>query len=93
METLESSDLDALRAENVALCLTDEEKKATPMLSTAAWGYVRLRNEKYTDDQLRQWIERFRELAWDEVFVFFKHETDAPHLAMRLQELASNQAG
>lgn len=78
----------ALNRENVALCLTDEEKKATPMLSTADWGYVRLRNEKYTDAELKKWIKQFKELGWQEVFVFFKHETDAPHLAARLQDLA-----
>jgi uncharacterized protein YecE (DUF72 family) len=86
---LEDDVFAALRSENVALCLTDEEKKATPMVSTADWGYVRLRNEVYSDAALQEWIQKFKAMGWQEVFVFFKHETDAPLLATRLQELAT----
>jgi len=85
---LEEDVFAALRAENVALCLTDEEKKVTPLVATADWGYVRLRQEKYTPAELEKWLTQFQELGWQEAFVFFKHETDAPHLALKLKKLA-----
>jgi uncharacterized protein YecE (DUF72 family) len=85
---LEEDVFAALRSENVALCLTDEEKKVTPMIATADWGYVRLRNEKYTKAELRKWLKQFQKLGWQDTFVFFKHETDAPRLAMDMQKLA-----
>jgi uncharacterized protein YecE (DUF72 family) len=85
---LEEDVFEALRAENVALCLTDEAKKATPLVSTADWGVVRLRNEVYGEAELATWLERSETLGWKEVFAFFKHETDAPRLALQLQDMA-----
>jgi uncharacterized protein YecE (DUF72 family) len=57
---------------------------------TADWGYIRLRREKYTDKQLRDWIKRLRAQPWEKVYVFFKHEDTAtgPKLAMRFLKLA-----
>jgi uncharacterized protein YecE (DUF72 family) len=85
---LQADVFDALRSENVALCLTDEEKKATPLVSTADWGVVRLRHAAYTPEELATWLERFTQLGWKDVYAFFKHETDAPGLALQLQDLA-----
>ena len=81
---LEEDVFAALRAENVVLCLTDEENKVTPLVATADWGYVRLRNEKYTPAKLKKWLAQFHELGWGKTYVFFKHEIDAPRLAMSM---------
>ena len=37
-----------LRARNLALCLADSDKRSTPVVPTADYGYFRLRDEGYT---------------------------------------------
>ena len=45
---------DALRASGAALCLSEREDNAPPpMVETAPWGYVRLRLETYSHEELR----------------------------------------
>jgi uncharacterized protein YecE (DUF72 family) len=80
-----------LRKYKAALCAAEADDRPLPQLvRTADWGYVRLREEKYTKPQLAKWIERIRSQEWREVFVFFKHEDAAagPALARRFQEMA-----
>lgn len=57
-----------------------------PLVSTAGWGYARLRRAAYTDADLDAWVGRIRAHPWDRVFVFFKHEDEgtAPRLAEKL---------
>ena len=45
---------------NVALCLADTEKLATPAAVTADYGYLRLRREDYSDDDVARWAEFVR---------------------------------
>jgi uncharacterized protein YecE (DUF72 family) len=81
-----------LRRHRVALCFDDENAELeVPFVATTDWGYLRLRQTGYGDADLKAWLKRFREQAWREVFVYFKHEDDAtgPALAKRLQELAN----
>lgn len=83
---------DCLRAHRAALCCVDDEGpingRVVPM---ADWGYVRLREERYTDAQLRDWIDKIRSAGWTEAYVFFKHEDAAagPALVSRFLELAA----
>jgi uncharacterized protein YecE (DUF72 family) len=82
---------DCLRRNSCALCVADSEDFPSPdCLSTAGWGFVRLRREGYTDDSLSKWIQRFKSQAWNEAYVFFKHEDAGigPKLAARFLELA-----
>jgi uncharacterized protein YecE (DUF72 family) len=82
---------DCLRRNSCALCIADTEDFPCPdCLSTAGWGFVRLRREGYSDESLREWIKRLRSQGWDEAFVFFKHEDAGigPKLAARFLELA-----
>src|SRR3989442_13453228 len=76
-----------LRGRNVALCIADTEKGTTPLVATADFGYLRLRDEGYTDDDLRRWVETVRRVGagWRQTFVFFKHEPSAPRLAAAFQ--------
>jgi uncharacterized protein YecE (DUF72 family) len=79
---------DALKAAGAALCLSEREDHAPPpLVETAPWGYVRLRLESYTDEELRRWAERLAGTAWREIFVYFMHEPTAPAYARTLMDL------
>jgi uncharacterized protein YecE (DUF72 family) len=76
---------DALKGAGAALCLSEREDNAPPpLVETAAWGYVRLRLETYSEQDLRQWAERLAATAWGEVYVYFMHEPTAPAYAQAL---------
>jgi uncharacterized protein YecE (DUF72 family) len=87
---------DALRAAGVALCVADtdddEAEVAERLVSTADWGYLRLRRSAYDDDALRRCLAVAHEQDWRHAFVFFKHEDEGtgPRLAQRLLELAAD---
>ncbi len=88
---LEAGTLSLLRKSGCGLCVEDtDENPANAIVSTAAWGYLRLRRSAYTDAELSRWIERTRSQKWKKAFVFFKHEEEAKgaELAMRFRELA-----
>lgn len=81
---------DVLREHAAALCVAHgEQESVAPALPTAAWGYARLRNVEYGEDELRGWVQRLREPAWAECFAFFKHEDTAtgPRLAAEFARL------
>jgi uncharacterized protein YecE (DUF72 family) len=82
---------DALKAAGAALCLSEREDNAPPpLVETAPWGYVRLRLETYSDQDLRQWAERLARTSWDGVYVYFMHEPTAPAYAQTLMRFAAN---
>ncbi len=81
-----------LRSRNAALVVADTEQGTTPEVATADFGYFRLRDEGYGDDDLARWADRVRALAgatWRDAFVFFKHEEagQGPELARRFAAL------
>ena len=82
---------DLLRRRNAALCIADSDAMSTPLVATADFGYLRLREEGYTDADLGRWGETIRGLGerWREAFVYFKHEEagTGPAFARRLTEL------
>jgi uncharacterized protein YecE (DUF72 family) len=83
-----------LRARNLALCIADSEKRSTPIISTADYAYLRLRDEGYSDDDIREWARKITDLAAGcrETYVYFKHEDagKGPEFARRLlDELAA----
>jgi uncharacterized protein YecE (DUF72 family) len=65
---------DELRARGVALCVEDSDELQTPFVSTAPWGYLRLRRAAYTDGELGAWAERILAQPWSDAAVYFKHE-------------------
>ena len=78
---------DALKAAGAALCVSEREDNVPPPLEeTAPWGYVRLRLESYSDDDLRHWAGRLAATAWRETYVYFMHEPTAPEYARRLMQ-------
>ena len=81
---------EALRAAGAALCLSEREDNAPPpLVQTAPWGYVRLRLETYSEQDLAAWAARLAETGWSEVFVYFMHEPTAPAYAQSLMRLAA----
>ncbi len=70
---------DALRENNAALVTADAADGSPPLISTADWGYVRLRREAYNDADLERWCARLKEQPWSSTFVFFK---EAPESAL-----------
>jgi uncharacterized protein YecE (DUF72 family) len=92
---LDSEILDLLRERGCSLCIADaDENPVNEIISTAPWGYLRLRRSDYTDADLSQWMERIFSQKWEKAFVFFKHEEGAtgPKMAMRFRELADSRA-
>jgi uncharacterized protein YecE (DUF72 family) len=75
-----------LSRHGVGLCIHDADDHTTPMKTTAAFTYVRLRRSEYTEVQKQEWQERIRGWARDgiEVFAYIKHEDNpnAPLIAL-----------
>ena len=54
-----------------------QPERHTPLVATADYGYVRLRDEGYQDTDLAAWAGRVIEVAaWSDAFVYFKHEDE-----------------
>lgn len=74
-----------------ALCIADFGDKTTPLRTTARYGYFRLRDEGYQPDDLARWADTLaaQGAAWDEAFVYFKHEGEGkgPEFAAACVEL------
>jgi uncharacterized protein YecE (DUF72 family) len=80
-----------LRARDCALVVSDtDEKPLTEIISTAKWGYLRLRRAAYDEKDLLAWMQRVQARTWKDAFVFFKHEDEGigPKLAAQFLGLA-----
>jgi len=80
-----------LQKNGAALCIADaEDDIEVPFVSTADWGYLRLRRPDYGEAQLKRWAALVQEQSWGDAFVFFKHEESAlgPLLAKRFLDLS-----
>jgi uncharacterized protein YecE (DUF72 family) len=80
-----------LREHQAALCIAEAEGDLeVPFVSTADWGYLRLRMPDYSDADLKAWLKKVRKAEWQDAFVFFKHEDEGkgPAMAKRFLELA-----
>ncbi|MDQ2667122.1 MAG: DUF72 domain-containing protein [Gemmatimonadota bacterium] len=65
---------DALRARDIAMCITEQPEFASPVVSTASWGYARLHKLDYDDASLTDWAKRIAAQPWSDAYVFFKHD-------------------
>jgi uncharacterized protein YecE (DUF72 family) len=84
--------LGVLRDHHTALCIAEAENDLEiPFVSTADWGYLRLRKPDYGDAELKTWIDRLRQQNWRDAFIFFKHEEagKGPKMARRFLELSN----
>ena len=83
-----------LKAHQSALVVTDEEKwPRAPFVDTGPTAYFRLRRG-YTTRSLAPWIDTLRAAvdSHDEVHVYFKHDPQAPKLALRVQKAIGSTA-
>jgi len=79
----------ALKAAGASLCLSEREDNAPPpLVETAPWGYVRLRLEVYSDDDLSAWARRLEATSWQVIHIYFMHEPTAPAYAKTLMQFA-----
>ncbi len=88
---LDEEIFDLLKSRNIALCLADTEELAAPTLVTADYGYLRLRREDYTGEDVARWTDFVRQQGslWQDAFVYFKHEEAGigPKLARQMIDL------
>ncbi|MFS8085726.1 MAG: DUF72 domain-containing protein [Acidobacteriota bacterium] len=83
-----------LQGKNCALVISDtDEKPLTEIVSTASWGYLRLRRTAYDETDLIEWMKRVKDQKWKDAFIFFKHEDEGvgPKLASRFIELSKKR--
>jgi uncharacterized protein YecE (DUF72 family) len=81
----------ALKKHNCAMCLADtEDDFEVPLVSTAKWGYLRLRKPSYRKPEMEKWLKWINEQKWKNAYVFFKHEDEGagPKMATRFLDLA-----
>jgi uncharacterized protein YecE (DUF72 family) len=86
---------DLLRQEGAALCVADTgEEPAAPLVATADWGYLRLRREDFSTEELRVWAKKIQDQPWKDAYVFLKHEEEGrgPKLATQLIEIVGASA-
>jgi uncharacterized protein YecE (DUF72 family) len=86
---------EVLRAQEFALVTADTgDEKPAPVVSTAPYGYARLRREEYAAAELDEWVGRLTGQGWGDLYVFFKHEDAGagPRLAARFRDLAEGRS-
>jgi len=86
---------ETLRSKNCALCVADtDEELEVPFVSTAQWGYLRLRRPDYSVKDLEGWVKRIEGQNWDPGFVFFKHEDEGvgAHFALKFLAIAEGKS-
>lgn len=76
---------DALREGGASLVVSDQKTDDPPLVPTAPFGYLRLRDEGYDDAQLERWAARIATQPWEHACVFFKHEDEGAGPAMARQ--------
>lgn len=87
---LDDAVYDLLKRAGAALCLSErEDKTPPPLVQTAPWGYLRLRLEEYSEDDLAAWVQRIADTGWQETCAYFMHEPTAPGYAQALLRLAA----
>ena len=82
---------EALKKQNISLCVAESEKLEVPEVITADFVYYRLRKSEYSGEERKQIAERARELLAQgkDLYLFFKHE-ETPEGALYAEELAAS---
>ena len=80
-----------LRQHGAALCIHDADDHTTPLELTAPFTYVRLRRSEYDSSRRREWQDRLKNWAANdvEVFGYIKHE-DNPNAPLIALEFAAD---
>ena len=87
---------EVMRAHGAALCIAESDDAVVdsndleaPLVSTASWGYLRLRRTDYEEADLAAWATRLRAQTWTDAYVFLKHEDEGkgPRFAAKLKTI------
>jgi len=85
-----------LSQHNAALCIADTEEMKPIFERTGDFGYVRLRQDRYSDGDLKTWSRKLLEFTkgLDDCFVYFKHDEtgEAANMAAEFRTLLPNPA-
>ena len=80
-----------LSDQGAAWVTAETDDQAPSAMSWEPFGYLRLRKEEYTDQELKVWADRIGQALGDgrDVYVYLKHEDKGagPRFAERLREL------
>jgi uncharacterized protein YecE (DUF72 family) len=79
-----------LHQRDVPLVAVDEDESegtGAPLVTTATWGYLRLRRRQYDPEDLASWAARIKGQPWSQAYVFLKHEEGSPTGPGAAQEL------
>ena len=68
---------EALRQRGAILCVTDTDEGDTPFVTTAPFGYVRLRRTHYDENELGVWAGKIAAKELPRTYVYFMHEDEA----------------
>lgn len=91
----DASVYDVVKRHGGALVVTDEEKwPQAPLVDLGSFAYFRLRRG-YTARSLQPWTETVRSaaLAHEDVHVYFKHDPQAPRLALAIRRAIAGEKG
>ena len=79
---------------NAALCVADTEDLKPVFQRTADFAYVRLRQDRYSGEDLKMWAERLSKFAKDtrDCFIYFKHDEtgEAAKVAVEFTKMLQN---
>lgn len=80
-----------LAGKNIALCGGDADSQVyvPPFVTTANFGYLRLRAPRYDAHSLRAWSKRILAERWTDAYVYLKHELYGPDYAQFLAAVTS----
>jgi len=82
-----------LAERGVAWCTAETDEQKAERDAWEPFGYLRLRKETYTDEEIRRWADRIASAidAGHDVYCYFKHEEKGigPVYAQRLAEILS----
>ena len=85
-----------LRSRQKAVCVADSDERSTPVVETAPFGYFRLRDEGYTDEDIEKWARTIGDVSQrcSPIYVYFKHEEQGkgPEFARKLIDLLPGPA-
>jgi uncharacterized protein YecE (DUF72 family) len=84
-----------LEKHNFIYCFSETDEKEMPkIIGTGDWGYLRLRKEQYSDQDLALWVETIKsQKQWKKVLIYFMHEDGSPELAKKLGAMLAGNPG
>ncbi len=85
---------EVLSKHDVALCVADTEDMKPVFSKTANFTYARLRKDRYSKSDLKNWSDKLSKFAEgsEDCFVYFKHDEtgDAANRAMEFMEMLND---